>query len=176
MTVELAGLLIALFSFAIAAIALLRTVIASAPSVDLVARPTKYDESVEFLINIQNPTRRSILVERVSVVEPDRNEVFVGPKDMTMTGTIRRAIADEKVSNSTLYSVFILIPPSESRTLHVHFLVEPDDGFTHGFFCYFIWSRTINKIERMFYPNKLKYSKEDLDGLVIAADSIAESE
>ena len=153
-----------IFSFcavAISAFVLARMLAADAVTAELF-HDHNYSEEDRFLIRFDNPTRRSLLLNKVKLLEPLYDQVLIGPKDSDVRADLRRAYRDQGDSEN-LIGVYARIPPRDKAELEVSFQRK-----NTGFSCEFVWSTHLPKRVRWWLPRKLNYGADTLTNMRMA--------
>lgn len=155
----------------IAGVALARTIADRIPTVFLFCSVGEYGEESDFYLEVHNPSRRVIILERIEPIEFTEDVAF-SSIDATLNGTIRRAIHDverygESKSNT---AIFAAVPPGQKRLVKVTFSNTPYDDQNLSLLANIYWSKTCPWILRCIYPWKINYTNEDLIALANSAD------
>lgn len=88
--VSVASIVLALIGTAIAVLSYGRAMSGGLPSIDIVAEADAHN-GINYNILIDNPSRRSIILEQLEILRPDSNEVAIQPENISRKGTLERS-------------------------------------------------------------------------------------
>lgn len=163
--ISLLSVAVALLSAVIATLSFLRAMAGSLPTIELIV-----DEDVigdaDYKFLVENPTRRTVLLESIYVLRPDPDGIYIAPDNIDTGGNIERAMAESESSESGYKAVYLAVPAGESRKLSVIIVGEPQ-----GFECKFTWSRNLPMPDRFFMTRKIKISADVLSAMKLAAST-----
>lgn len=165
LSISLLSIAIAIISTVIAILSFLRAMAGNLPSVEFVVEEHISGE-LDYKILVENPGRRSVLLESIHVHRPDPDGVNIVPDNIDSGGVIERTLEEYKSSESGYKAVYLSIPAGESRELSVLFVEE-----TQGLKCCLKWSQHLPMPDRLFMPKKITVSADKLRAMKLAAST-----
>lgn len=160
---EVFAVVLSCVSVTIAVLTYFRQVSGNIPTAELLCRD---DGDEEFYLLIQNPSRRTIILETVQAVTDGEFAFNAYPHGINLHGSIHRSFHQHIDSGSpnNVASVFAAIPPGAHREIRMTLSDRPK-----GLDLYLRWSRSAPLLERILYPWHKRYAPEYIETLALAA-------
>ena len=155
------GTVLSFFALVVSALAYARTLALDAVTAELFVEREPSGTS-HFVLVIDNPTRRSLLLNKVRLRTPSPDQVGIAPKDSEIRDDLYRAYQDPG-DEENLLSVYLRVPPCDKAELQVNFQ-RNDTGFS----CQLVWSPHLPRRVRWLLPKKLDYDANTLTNMRMA--------